>query len=75
MDGKEALAVQVDKLEDRVDREGKINAKEHDNMNERLDKVLGEALKRWPTGVGVALSVLSAVCGGLAVWAFTHAPK
>jgi len=71
----EALGVQFQDLKERVDREGQINTKEHDEINKRLDKVLEEALKRWPAGVGITISILSAICGALATWTFTHLPR
>lgn len=30
---------------------------------------------RWPVGVSVTISILSAICGSLATWAFTHIPR
>lgn len=75
MDSNEALAVQVDQLEQRIGRGEQVNSKEHEDMNKRLDKVLEEALKRWPRDVSILLSLLSALCSGLAVWTFTHAGK
>lgn len=74
-EGSNVFAVEIKNVKERQRDYETTNAKEHDDMTKRLDKIINEALKRWPAGVGIALSILSAICGGLAVWTFTHAPK
>lgn len=66
------VAAQVANVKERQDKYEESNSKEHADMNKRLDKVLEEALKRWPPALAALVAILSSVCTGLIVYVATH---
>ena len=70
-EGSNVFGVEIKNVKERQRDYENTNAKEHDEMNIRLDKILEEALKRWPQGVAIGVSVLTGLCSALATFIVT----